>query len=215
MSSINISSTPPSTSEFFCSICKKNFRKQIGLSRHLAIVKKYNISRDGLDSLTETNNKKFKNILVYLIHRKLPKGFKKGGRQLVSLACTEHQFVDIFKGYIHYRSNKNVYKCVFRGANGYKALSKILDNQLWGRKFYDEEQQTYVALFDNPPQHLKNNPLAIATRHATENITTKRRKFKCNPGEVTIEWKIKVEKDAKENYCEAGFIYMHFWVKQI
>ena len=92
---------------------------------------------------------------------------------------------------------------------------KILDNQLWGRKFYDEEQQTYVALFDNPPQHLKNNPLAIATRHATENITTKRRKFKCNPGEVTIEWKIKVEKDAKENYCEAGFIYMHFWVKQI
>jgi len=75
MSSINISSTPPSTSEFFCSICKKNFRKQIGLSRHLAIVKKYNISRDGLDSLTETNNKKFKNILVYLIHRKLPKGF--------------------------------------------------------------------------------------------------------------------------------------------
>src|SRR2546423_11641273 len=191
MSSINISSTPLSTSEFFCSICKKNFRKQIGLSRHLAIVKKYNISRDGLDSLTETNNKKFKNILVYLIHRKLPKGFKKGGRQLVSLACTEHQFVDIFKGYIHYRSNKNVYKCVFRGVNGYKALSKILDNQLWGRKFYNEEQQTYVILFDNPPQHLKNNPLAIAARCAAESNITKRRKSNIILEKLTLNGKLK------------------------
>ena len=102
-------------------------------------MRKYNIPRDGLDSLTETNNNKFKNILVYLIHRKLPKGFKKGGRQLVSLACTEHQFVDIFKGYIHYRSNRNVYKCVFRGAAGYKVLGEILNNPLWGQRFYDEQ----------------------------------------------------------------------------
>src|SRR5437763_17088603 len=100
MSSINISSTPlitPSTSEFFCSICKKNFRKQIGLSRHLAIVKKYNISRDGLDSLIETNNKKFKNILIYLINQKLPKRIKKNCRHIISLHCTKHKFVDIFK----------------------------------------------------------------------------------------------------------------------
>src|SRR2546423_11862493 len=194
MSSINISSTPlttPSTSEFFCSICKKNFRKQIGLSRHLAIVKKYNIPRDGLDSLTETNNKKFKNILVYLIHRKLPRWFKKGGRQLVSLACTEHQFVDIFKGHIHYRRNKNVYKWAFRGTNGYKALSKILDNQLWGRKFYDKEQQTYVILFDNPPQHLKNNPLAIAARCAAESNITKRRKSNIILEKLTLNGKLK------------------------
>jgi hypothetical protein len=86
-----------------------------------------------------------------------------------------------------------------------------LNNPLWGRRFYNEEQQTYVVLFDDPPQHLKNNPLAIAARCTA----TKRRKSRYNPGEVTIEWKIKAEKDAKENYCEAGFIYMHFWVKQI
>src|SRR5947207_11252612 len=141
MSSINISSTPlttPSTSEFFCSICKKNFKKQIGLSRHLTIVKKYNIPRVDLNSLSEKNNQKFTNILVYLIHRKLPNGFKRGGRQLVSLACTEHQFFDIFKGHIHHRSNKNIYKYVFRGADGYKALSKILGNQLWRKKIYEE-----------------------------------------------------------------------------
>ncbi|RIA82369.1 hypothetical protein C1645_881072 [Glomus cerebriforme] len=52
------------------------------------------------------------------------------GRQLVSLACTEHQFFDIFKGYIHH-SKKNVYKCVFRGVVGYQALSEILNNPLW------------------------------------------------------------------------------------
>jgi hypothetical protein len=108
-SNINI----PCNSEFFCSACRKSFKKSSGLSRHLAIVNKYNIPRNDLDSLSETNNKKFKNILVYLIHRKLPNGFRKGGRQLVLLACTEHQFFDIFKGYIHYRSNKNVYKCIF------------------------------------------------------------------------------------------------------
>ncbi|GBC10133.1 hypothetical protein RclHR1_09370003 [Rhizophagus clarus] len=105
--------------------------------------------------------------------------------QLVSLACTEHQFFDVFK-------------------------DEILNNHLWGQKFYDEEQQTYVILFNDLPQHLKNNPLAIATHRATESIIIKRRKSKYNPGEVVIEWKIKGEKNAKENYCGAGFIYIHF-----
>ena len=136
-------------------------------------MKKYNIPRDDLNSLSENNNNNFTNILVYLIHRKLPNGFKRGGRQLVSLACTEHQFFDIFKGHIHHRSNKNIYKCVFRGADGYKELSKILGNQLWGKKFYEEQQQTYVVLFNDPPQHLKNNPLAIAVRRAESIITKK------------------------------------------
>lgn len=215
MSSTNISPFTISTLEFFCSTCQKKFKKQSGLSRHLTIVKKYNILHNELDNLSETNNKKFKSILVYLIHRKLPNGFKKGGRQLVSLACTEHQFFDVFKGHIHHHSNRNVYKCIFRGSAGYQTLSEVLNNPLWGRKFYDEEQQTYVVLFNDPPQHLKNNPLAIAARCTAESITTKRRKSKYNPGEVIVEWKIKVEKDAKENYCEAGFIYIHFWVKQI
>ncbi|PKK57174.1 hypothetical protein RhiirC2_798545 [Rhizophagus irregularis] len=92
--------------------------------------------------------------------------------------------------------------------------NEILNNPLWGRRFYDEEQQIYVVLFDDLPQHLKNNPLAIVANCA-EGITTKRRKSKYNSGEVTIEWKIKAKKDAKKNYCEAGFIYMHFWIKQI
>jgi hypothetical protein len=218
MSSTNTSLTTQVTvsiTEFCCSTCQKQFKKQSGLIRHLAIVKNYNIPHNNLNNLSETNNKRFKNILVYLIHRKLPNGFKRGGRQLVSLACTEHQFFDIFKGHIHHRNNRNVYKCIFRGSTGYQILGEILNNQLWGRKFYDEEQQTYVVLFNDPPQHLKNNPLAIAIHRATEGITTKRRKSKYNPGEVVIEWKIKGEKDAKENYCEAGFIYIHFLVKQI
>ena len=86
-------------------------------------------------------------------------------------------------------------------------MSELLNNPLWGRRFYDEEQQTYyVVLFGDLPQHIKNNPLAIA---AAENMSTKKRKSKCNPGEVTIEWRIKSEKDAKErSYCETGFIFV-------
>jgi hypothetical protein len=216
MSSTDIDSVPyVYISEFSCSTCKKRFKKQSGLLSHLTIVKKYNIPRKDLNSLSKTNNKKFKSILVYLIHRKLLNGFRRGGRQLISLACTENQFFDIFKGHIHHRSSRNVYRCIFRGIVGYQILGDILNNPLWGRKYYEEDQQTYVALFDDPPQHLKNNPLAVATHRATESITIKRRKSKYNPGEVNIEWKIKAEKDAKENYCEAGFIYIHFWVKQI
>ncbi|POG82809.1 hypothetical protein GLOIN_2v383838 [Rhizophagus irregularis DAOM 181602=DAOM 197198] len=112
MSTLTTSFTT-SASEFICPTCQKRYKKQGGLSRHLSIVKRYNISHSDLDKLPETNNEKFKSILVYLIHRKLPHGFKKGGRQLVSLACTEHQFFDIFKGYIHHHSNRNVYKCIF------------------------------------------------------------------------------------------------------
>ncbi|GBB92800.1 hypothetical protein RclHR1_02060003 [Rhizophagus clarus] len=162
--------------EFFCSTCQKQFKKQRGLIWHLAIVKKYNISYNNLDNLSElNNNKKFKNIFVYLIHRKLPNGFKREGHQLVSLAYTEHQFFDVFKGHIHYYNNRN------------------------GQKFYDEKQQTYVVLFNDLPQHLKNNPLAIATHHATESIITKRCKSKYNPGVVVIKWKIKVLPDEKHD----------------
>jgi hypothetical protein len=105
--------TPFNASEFVCSACQKKYKKQNGLSRHLSIVKRYNIPRNNLVNLSELNNEKFKNILVYLIHQKLPHGFKKGGRQLVSHVCTEHQFFNIFKGYIHHHSNRNVYKCIF------------------------------------------------------------------------------------------------------
>ncbi|RIA90962.1 hypothetical protein C1645_875723 [Glomus cerebriforme] len=41
--------------------------------------------------------------------------------------------------HIHHRSNRNVYKCVFRGVAGYQALSEIFNNPLWGQKFYDKE----------------------------------------------------------------------------
>ena len=44
---------------------------------------------------------------------------------------------------------------------------------------------------------------------------TKKCKLKCNPGEVTIEQRIKSEKDTKENYCKLSFLYMYFWVKQV
>ncbi|PKC11235.1 hypothetical protein RhiirA5_413353 [Rhizophagus irregularis] len=158
-------------------------KKQSRFSRYLTIVKKYNILQNNSDNLSETNNKNFKNILVYLIHCKLPNRFKRGGCQLVSLACIEHQFFDIFKRYIHHHSNKNIYKCIFQGTIGYQTLSEILNNPLWDQRSYD---QTYIVLFNNPLQHLKNNPLDIVANCA-EGITTKRCKSKYNPGEITIE----------------------------
>jgi hypothetical protein len=53
---------------------------------------------------------------------------------------------------------------------------------------------------------MNNNLLSIATRCTAKGIC----KFKYNSEEVNVKWKIKSEKDAKENYCETGFIYIYF-----
>ncbi|CAB4434535.1 unnamed protein product [Rhizophagus irregularis] len=85
MSTLTTSFTT-SASEFIYPTCQKRYKKQGGFSQHLSIVKRYNILHSNLDKLPETNNEKFKSILVYLIYRKLPHRFKKKSHQLVSFA---------------------------------------------------------------------------------------------------------------------------------
>ena len=203
--------TPTTKSEVHvCTICCKTFHKKAGLSRHFTIIRKYNHRPNGLERLPESNNIKFKKLLIYLIHRKLSNGFKKSDRQVISLPCTQNQFFDVFQGHIHYKRHDTSYICTFRGATRNRTLGEILGNPVWGKKFYEEDQQTYVVLLDQLPKHLQNNPLARASK-----APTRRRKSKYNYGEVAIEWKMKSDKDAQHNICEAGFLFVHFWVKQI
>ncbi|RIB08005.1 hypothetical protein C2G38_2045524 [Gigaspora rosea] len=69
----------------------------------------------------------------------------------------------------------------------------------WGRKFFDNGQQTFILLFD-----------AQAEKRSTSN-SKKRSEFP----KLTVEWKIKHKKDAKNNQTSAGYMYLNFYTLQI
>src|SRR5260364_179734 len=134
-------------SKFECNICGNLYKTNRGLKRHLDIVTKYNASRSDLDTLPEDTIQQFKGILVYYIHKRLPKGFKQLGKQTVSIPATESQFYAIFKNHIHYYSaSKSKYKCIFHGSLSNQLLANILNTQNWGIKFYEQQQCTYIVL---------------------------------------------------------------------
>ncbi|PKK63700.1 hypothetical protein RhiirC2_788526 [Rhizophagus irregularis] len=76
--------TPTATcdSKFECNVCRKVFKSKSRLTRHHNIVKKYNILRSDLDILPENTTRQFKGILVHYICKKLPRGYKKLGKQM-------------------------------------------------------------------------------------------------------------------------------------
>ncbi|RHZ81847.1 hypothetical protein Glove_117g70 [Diversispora epigaea] len=54
-----------------------------------------------------------------------------------------------FKGYIHhYNYRSSNYKCFFQGPDAYTQIADLFGNPNWGRKFFDNNQQTFIRLFD-------------------------------------------------------------------
>ena len=99
---------------FECSVCEKLFKRKGELTRHFNIVKTYNILRSDLDTLPENTINQFKGILVHYNCKKLPRGYKRLGKQTVLISATESQFYAVFKNYIHYYSaTRGIYRYVF------------------------------------------------------------------------------------------------------
>src|SRR5438128_5478452 len=151
---------------FTCDICKKVFKSQQGVKLHQSIIRRYNEGPTDLDTLPEKTVKDFKQILVYWIHRRLPKTYKNQGKQLVSVPCTESLFFAVFRNYIHAR-RKGSYTCIFKGHDSYQVVSNLLENEYWGKKIYGQ-QRTYIVLGEQ--LYLKINPLAhLATSSQKKN----------------------------------------------
>ncbi|CAG8513117.1 24686_t:CDS:1 [Cetraspora pellucida] len=212
-----------STSSVVCPICFRNFKSENGLKRHYNTIKKYNIPQNDLDTIPNTLLQEFKNILIQQIHRQLPLSFTRMGRKVLSIPCTESQFVAIFAGYIHQFSNDpRVYKCRFHRESAYSTLTKILGDPKWGQKYYDQNQQTYVVFEQLSNQkfcsNIKNqddvNPLEILMFNQHKLNSQKKRKPKIVRGELLVEWKKKVNKEIDGYICTAGFIVLSFYISQ-
>ncbi|RIB30074.1 hypothetical protein C2G38_688346 [Gigaspora rosea] len=122
--------------EFKCEICGITYKTKRGFNRHQSIVRKYNILREGLCVLPFEAVNQFKKDLTYIIGSKLKAHYSQSGRQAFSFPCLESLFFEVFKGYIHYFSQKNnSYKCFFHGPDAYIQLASIFNNLNWGVNF--------------------------------------------------------------------------------
>jgi hypothetical protein len=192
----SISLSEPVLQECFeCEICKVLYKTKRGLTRHQNIVQKYNIRREGLYILPSEAINQFKADLVHIIGSKLKEHFKQSGKQNLSFPCLESLFFGVFEGYIHHFNYKNGgYKCIFQGQNAYTQLANLLNNQNWGRKFFDNNQQTFVLLFDGQAEaRVKKSSLP----------------------KLVIEWKTKNKEDSKGNQTSAGYMHLCFYTQQI
>ncbi|CAG8830980.1 37515_t:CDS:1 [Gigaspora margarita] len=142
---------------FECKTCSTIYDKK-DLTYHQNAIQKYNIRHNGLYTLLLEAITWFKADLVHIIGSKLKVHFKQSGKQTISFPCLESLFFSIFEGYIHYfNSRKGSYKCFFQEPDAYAQLTGIFNNNSnWGCKFFDNNQQTFVLLFDTQAEKEAN-----------------------------------------------------------
>ena len=121
-----------------CIICKKHFKFSCSLFRHKSIVRKYSKIPVDQEKIPNFLINKFKENIVYLIHRRLNK--KNNGLQTVFLACPVELFKNIFKNHIHFFTKKTgLLKFIFCGPTAYKKLADILNNSNWRVKHHPQK----------------------------------------------------------------------------
>ncbi|CAG8838281.1 14474_t:CDS:2, partial [Gigaspora margarita] len=168
---------------FKCEICETIYKTQRGLMCYQRIVQKYNIRHKGLYMLPSQAIKQFKADLVYIIGSK--EHYSWLGKQTITFSCLESLFFGVFKGHIHYFNHRNhSYKCFFHRPDAYSQLASLFKNQNWRRKFFSNDQQTFILLFNTQAQKANY-------------------KKKSGLPRLMVEWKTKSKRDTKDPELEA------------
>ncbi|CAB4445068.1 unnamed protein product [Rhizophagus irregularis] len=75
--------------------------------------------------------------------------------------------------------------------------------------YFSNKTHVYKCIFGGPDSsNMEENPLDRKRKYAINS----QKKSRYKRGEVVIEWKPRLEKDAKDNKCEGGFLHVHFWI---
>ncbi|RHZ51709.1 hypothetical protein Glove_475g25 [Diversispora epigaea] len=204
--------SPTTPQKHECAICKVSYKTKLGLTRHKNIVQKYNV-QERLYTLPSEAISDFKAHLVYIIQSKLKGHFFQSGRQTISFPCLESLFFGVFKGYIHhYNYRSGNYKCLFQGPDAYTQVSNLFGNSNWGRKFFDNNQQTYIILFDARAE-VEGNQEDIFDSYGKKIPKNRLKKFKLP--KLIVEWKYRRTNDAKDNETSADYRYKYRFIKYI
>jgi hypothetical protein len=138
-------------------------------------------------------------MLVFLIKKRLSLHFRKTGKQIIKVPCSESQFVGVFGPWIQrYSPCKRKYTCLFKGENACETLSIILQDVEWGGRWYDLEQKAYVVLYISSSQEVGSN---------NDN--------KNKLPEMLVEWYNETIVDAHQHTVSTGFIRMKFCVDTV
>ncbi|RHZ82629.1 hypothetical protein Glove_106g42 [Diversispora epigaea] len=195
--------SPTTPQKHECAICKVSYKTKLGLTRHKNIIQKYNV-QERLYTLPSEAISDFKAHLVYIIQSKLKGHFSQSGRQTISFPCLESLFFGVFKGYIHhYNYRSGNYKCLFQGPDTYTQVSNLFGNSNWGRKFFDNNQQTYIILFDARAE-VEANQEDIFDSYGKKIPKNRLKKFKLP--KLIVEWKYRRTNDAKDNKTSAAHL---------
>ncbi|RGB22722.1 hypothetical protein C1646_730034 [Rhizophagus diaphanus] len=97
--------------------------------------------------------------------------------------------------------------CIFGGPDSSSKLAQIFNNVNWGTKYYNESEMISVVI-NLDDIDMEKNPLDRKRKYAINS----QKKSRYKRGEVVIEWKPRLEKNARGNKCEGGFLHVHFWI---
>jgi hypothetical protein len=99
------------------------------------------------------------------------------GRQTISLPCLESLFFGVFEGYIYYYNYQTgSYKCFFQSPDAYTQVANLFNNPNWERKFFNNNQQTFVVLF-NARAEADANQKSFSNQHGDRVPKNKLKKF--------------------------------------
>ncbi|CAG8674847.1 45277_t:CDS:2 [Gigaspora margarita] len=93
---------------------------------------------------------------------------------------------------------------------------QIFDSNEWGRKFYKQNQQTYVVIQEFNASAVEESEIDVDSllQLVAKKPQKQYHKPKFTYSEVLVEWRYKKKIEENGTICMTGFIYIYFFINQ-